>query len=65
MRKMVTDEAMLVTSVDTQGPRPDIRPGKVFEAFVMPEMIQDKLIKGMSSTEAVERAAARMRQLVN
>ncbi|WP_249692343.1 extracellular solute-binding protein [Stappia sp. WLB 29] len=64
MRKMVTDDEMLVTSIDTQGPAPDIRPGKVFEGFVMPEMLQDKLIKGMSSTEAVEKAAARMRELI-
>ncbi|WP_043540460.1 ABC transporter substrate-binding protein [Salinarimonas rosea] len=64
MRRMVSDDSMLVTSIDTQGPHPDTRPGKVFEAFVMPEMLQDKLIRGLSSAEAVDRAAARMRELV-
>ena len=63
MRNLVTNKSVVVTSIDTQGPTPDLRAGKVFEAFVMPEMLQNKLIKGMDSNEAVEVAADKIRKL--
>lgn len=30
MRNLVTDDSVVLTSIDTQGPSPDVRPGKVF-----------------------------------
>ncbi|GMG82139.1 extracellular solute-binding protein [Paralimibaculum aggregatum] len=64
MRELVTDDSVVVTSIDTQGPVPDVRPGKVFESFAMPEMLQDKILRGTDSAEAVETTAARIRELV-
>lgn len=64
MRNLVTDDSVVLTSIDTQGPAPDVRPGKVFESFVMPEMLQNKLLRDMDSTEAVVQAAAKMREVI-
>lgn len=64
MRNLVTDGSVILTSIDTQGPRPDVRPGKVFESFVMPEMLQNKILRGMDSAEAVAQAAAKMRDVI-
>jgi multiple sugar transport system substrate-binding protein len=64
MRELVTDKSVVLTSIDTQGPAPDVRPGKVFESFVMPEMLQNKILRGMASDEAVNVAAARMREVI-
>lgn len=64
MRNLVTDESIVVTSIDTQGPAPDVRPGKIFESFVLPEMLQNKILRGEDSGEAVSKAAARMREIV-
>ncbi len=64
MRRLVTDPSVIVTSIDTQGPEPDVRPGKVFESFAMPEMLQEKILRGTDSAEAVEKTAARIRELI-
>lgn len=64
MRQYITDDSVILTSIDTQGPRPDVRPGKVFESFVLPEMLQNKILRGMDSAEAVTQAAARMRDVI-
>jgi len=63
MRRLVTDESVIVTSIDTQGPEPDVRPGKVFESFALPEMLQNKILRGMDSAEAVSVAAEKIRQV--
>ncbi|KKL64828.1 hypothetical protein LCGC14_2161080 [marine sediment metagenome] len=63
MRNLVTDDSVVLTSIDTQGPAPDVRPGKVFESFVLPEMLQNRILKEMDASEAVEMAAARIREL--
>lgn len=63
MRSLVTDDSVVVTSIDTQGPAPDVRPGKVFESFALPEMLQNKILRGMESAEAVAAAAEKVRQV--
>ena len=63
-RRFITDESVILTSIDTQGPAPDVRPGKVFESFVLPEMLQNKILRDMDSAEAVAQAAARMREVI-
>lgn len=64
MQGFITDPDMVVTSVDTQGPAPDLRPGKIFQAFVIPEMLQNRILKDMPAAEAVKIAGDRMRELV-
>lgn len=64
MRDFITDKSIILTSIDTEGPSPDLRPGKVFEGFVIPEMLQNKILKNMSSAECVKTAADRMRKLI-
>jgi len=64
MRHLVTDKSIILTSIDTEGPAPDVRPGKVFESFVMPEMLQNKILRKMDSAQAVAQAAAKMREVI-
>lgn len=64
MRGFITDKSMILTSIDTEGPEPDLRPGKVFEAFVVPEMLQNRVLKNMSSADALKAAAEKMRKVV-
>jgi len=53
---------LIIASIDTQGPAVDIRPGKVFNSFALPEMLQNKVLKGMPSEECLKIAAAKMRK---
>jgi multiple sugar transport system substrate-binding protein len=64
MRGFLDDPALTIRSIDTEGPAPDIRPAKVFEANVLPEMLQKKLLKGMPSDVCVDEAVVRIRQLI-
>lgn len=64
MRSFIEDKSFILTSIDTQGPATDLRPGRVFEAFVIPEMLQNRCLKGMPAAECVTIAADRMRKLV-
>lgn len=64
MRSFLTDKNMILTSLDTQGPTPDLRPGKIFEAFVFPEMLQNKCLKNMASADCLKIAADKMRQVI-
>lgn len=57
------DNKTLITSVDTSGPTLGLPPCKVFLANVMPEMLQDKVLKQKSSAECVSTAADKMRKL--
>lgn len=64
MQGYLSDPDMIITSVDTQGPEPDQRPAKIFGSFALPEMLQNKLLKGLDSNECVELAAAKMRKAI-
>ena len=64
MKSFVQDEKIMIGSLDTTGPQMDLRPCKVFELNILPEMLQNKALKGMSSAECVKVAAERMRKIV-
>lgn len=64
MKSFLTDPNVRVTSIDTQGPTADLRPGKVFESFAIPEMLQKKCLQGLSSEECVQQAGETMRKAI-
>lgn len=64
MRGLITDDSVVLTSIDTQGSAPDVRPGKVFESFTLPEMLQNKILREMDSAEAVAKAAEKIREII-
>ncbi len=53
----------VIGSIDTEGPAPDTRPGKVFEGFVFPEMVQNFVLKKLPADRCVELAAEKARKL--
>lgn len=57
------DSKVRLSSVDLIGPSIDLRPCKVFDSNVMPEMLQNKVLKNMSSADCVKAAANRIRKL--
>lgn len=63
-KRFLTDDQIIIRSIDTEGPTADLRSAKIFRSWVMPEMLQNKVIKGMSSSEAVDTAAARIREVI-
>ncbi len=63
-KRFLTDENVIIRSIDTEGPYADLRAGKVFRSYALPEMLQNKIIKKMSSSEAVDVAAAKMREVI-
>ncbi|HEY0219612.1 MAG TPA: extracellular solute-binding protein [Afipia sp.] len=64
MRGFITDPNVILRSIDTEGPKPDLRPGKIFEAFIMPEMLQNRVLKNMSSAECLQIAADKIRSIM-
>lgn len=63
-KRFLTDENVIIRSIDTEGPYPDLRAGKIFRSYALPEMLQNKIIKGMDSSEAVDVAAAKLRDSI-
>ncbi|MEI4263769.1 ABC transporter substrate-binding protein [Roseovarius sp. D0-M9] len=64
MQSLITDDSVVLTSIDTQGPAVDVRPGKVFESFALPEMLQNRILNDMDATEAVSMAAEAIRKSI-
>lgn len=63
-RQILTDEDIIIRSIDTEGPRPDLRAGRIFETFALAEMLQNKLIGGMDTMEAVDQASDKMKAVL-
>lgn len=63
-KRFLTDDNVIIRSIDTEGPYPDLRAGKIFRSYALPEMLQNKIIKKMPSAEAVDVAAAKMREVL-
>ena len=62
---LLADESVIIRSVDTEGPYPDVRQGKLFEAFGLPEAWQMRILQDVPAEEAVERAAEMYRQAIS
>lgn len=63
-RMVLSDPNVVIRSIDTEGPYPDARAGKVFRSYALPEMLQDRIVNGMSSAEALTVAAEKIRAVV-
>ncbi len=64
MQGFLDDPNIIIRSIDTEGPGPDLRPAKVFESFVFPEMLQNKVLKNMPSEACVAEAVAKMNRVI-
>lgn len=64
MQRFLDDPNITIRSIDTEGPAPDLRPAKVFESWVFPEMLQNKVLKNMPSAACVEEAVAKMNRVI-
>ncbi len=63
MKSFVEDDKTRLASVDLTGPEIDLRPCKIFDANIMPEMLQNRVLRNMSSADCVKTAADRIRKL--
>jgi multiple sugar transport system substrate-binding protein len=63
-KRFLTDENVIIKSIDTEGPYPDMRAGKIFRSYALPEMLQNKVLKGMPADECVKIAADKMREVI-
>lgn len=63
MKSYIEDKSIKLSSVDLTGPTIDLRPCKVFEMNILPEMLQNKALRKMSSADSVKMAADRIRKL--
>lgn len=64
MRGFLDDPNVTIRSVDTEGPEPDLRPAKVFEGWVFPEMLQNRVLTDKSSEQCVDEAVASIERLI-
>ncbi|MEM6901883.1 MAG: extracellular solute-binding protein [Pseudomonadota bacterium] len=64
MRGFLERDDIIIRSIDTEGPEPDLRAGKVFETYALAEMLQNKLIRGAPTDQVVAEAAAKMRAVL-
>ncbi|MCL4534292.1 MAG: sugar ABC transporter substrate-binding protein [Bacteroidetes bacterium] len=54
----------ILSSVDTQGPGPDARPGEVLNAGIIKDMAQSVVLKNVPPDQAVDEAAKKIRDLI-
>jgi len=64
MKSFVEDDKVLLKAIDTSGPTIDIRPCNVFNANIMPEMLQKKVLGNVSSADCVKAAADRIKSVI-
>ncbi|MBF5007285.1 ABC transporter substrate-binding protein [Diaphorobacter caeni] len=64
MRGILVNKDVVIRSIDTEGPRVDLRPGKMFETYAMAEAIQNRLLKDMPAAEAVDLMAQKYRTVL-
>lgn len=63
-KRALNDPNVIIRSIDTEGPEPDVRAGKVFRSYAMPEMLQDRIFNGKSAEESVKIAATKIRKII-
>ena len=63
-KQVLFDENVIIRSIDTEGPAPDVRAGKIFRSYALPEMLQNKILNNMSNDECVKIAAEKMRETI-
>lgn len=64
MKGLLTRKDIIIDAIDLQGPAVDIRPAKLFESFVMPEMLQNLVLRNTDPVACVEEAAVKMRKII-
>ncbi|EXL02606.1 ABC transporter substrate-binding protein [Brucella anthropi] len=64
MKSFIAGDGVTITAIDTSGPSIDMRACNVFNANVMPEMLQQKVLGNTSSADCVAAAAQRIRSLI-
>jgi multiple sugar transport system substrate-binding protein len=64
MKSYIDGDDIKITAIDTSGPTIDMRACNVFNANVMPEMLQQRVLGNRSSAECVTAAAQRIRSLI-
>lgn len=63
MKSYIEGDKTKLMSVDLNGPAIELRSCKIFDANIMPEMLQNKVLNQMSSADCVKAAAKRIRAL--
>jgi multiple sugar transport system substrate-binding protein len=63
MKSYIEDDRVRLEAVDSIGPSVDMRPALVFANNILPEMLQNKVLREMSSVDCVATAAEQMRAL--
>ncbi|EFI51337.1 extracellular solute-binding protein [Afipia sp. 1NLS2] len=53
----------ILNAIDMCGPAMDTRPCKVFDTNIMPEMLQNRVLRNVPSSDCVKTAADRMRKI--
>ncbi|WP_353151536.1 extracellular solute-binding protein [Pollutimonas bauzanensis] len=64
MKSILTRKDVIIRSVDTEGPKIDLRPAKMFETYAILEAVQNRLLKDMPAEEALGIAAAKYRTVL-
>lgn len=64
MKGLLTRKDIIIDAIDLQGPQVDERGGKLFESFVMPEMLQNLVLRKLDPAACVDQAAAKMRKIL-
>lgn len=62
--RVLSDENVVIRSIDTEGPYADARAGKVFRSYALPEMLQNKMLRNLSNEECIKAAAEQMRAAI-
>lgn len=63
-KQVLSDKNIIIRSIDTEGPEPDVRAGKVFRSYALPEMLQNKMVKNMSNADCIKAAADKIRATI-
>jgi multiple sugar transport system substrate-binding protein len=64
LRNVLTNDDIIVRSIDTDGPAVSEKAAKVFQSWAFPAMMQERLLKGTPASKCVDIGAKIMREAI-
>jgi multiple sugar transport system substrate-binding protein len=64
MKGYLTRKDLIISNVDIQGPEVDPRPGRITRKFVIPQMLQNLVLKNLPPEQCLQIAVGQIKEVM-